>query len=108
MLEPKPQDSKNPFQKCDNEVAGISAHSTGWRLGVAIEAADHINRKWRILLRRATINDFPPEKPWKRQQYQKGSHRNMQRPRASQKRKYNDVDHIRDSEQSSKRIHEES
>ncbi|OQR97775.1 hypothetical protein THRCLA_06856 [Thraustotheca clavata] len=118
LLEEKPRkenDMQNPFaQKTDessmeSEVSGVPAKASGWRVGVPIKAADSMDRSWRVLLRRATINDFPPEKPWKREQYQRGSHRRAHRHQPYKKRSRNDEDddmgRDHDRRRYTKRIH---
>ncbi|KAH9107079.1 hypothetical protein AeMF1_017469 [Aphanomyces euteiches] len=94
------QKEANPFQKPEEAAAEQSDRvlAKGWRLGLPIQAADHMDRTWRILLRRATLKDFPPEKTWKRQLYQKSSHRRMQRLPNKRKRREDDGD----SEEASK------
>ncbi|RHY74874.1 hypothetical protein DYB30_013070 [Aphanomyces astaci] len=67
----------------------------GWRVGREIGAADDHDmdrRTWRVLVRRATLRDFPPEKTWKRHQYHKSTHRRMQRPVANKRRRLEDDD----------------
>ncbi|KDO31644.1 hypothetical protein SPRG_03564 [Saprolegnia parasitica CBS 223.65] len=98
LLEAKPVKDlvQNPFAAPSDDMSadsGVSAHAAGWRVGVPIKASDHMDRNWRLLLRRATINDFPPEKPWKRDQYQRGSHRRAGgRQQQSKKRGRDDND----------------
>ncbi|OQR93409.1 hypothetical protein ACHHYP_02539 [Achlya hypogyna] len=101
VLESKPVkegEVANPFApKAADEAtmetetpAGVSAAQGGWRAGVPIKATEHMDRLWRVLLRRATINDFPPEKPWKREQYQRGGHRRAGSGRHNSRGRRND------------------
>ncbi|RHY26608.1 hypothetical protein DYB32_007464 [Aphanomyces invadans] len=88
VLEAQPTKEANPFApKPDHDDPSKGVDPNGWRIGLPIHAADHMDRSWRVLLRRATLRDFPPEKTWKRQQYNKSSHRRMQRMAPSTTRK---------------------
>ncbi|KAF0700192.1 Aste57867_9276 [Aphanomyces stellatus] len=93
----KSTEPANPFLAKGNDEDGMTTEivqaATGWRLGVPIGAADHMDRQWRLLLRRATLKDFPPEKTWKRTQYQKSAHRRVaQRPPRKRKGRQDDDD----------------
>ncbi|KAG7396854.1 hypothetical protein PHYBOEH_001611 [Phytophthora boehmeriae] len=84
----------------EEEVPDVSFNRSEWRLGNAIGSnSQHRDKKWRVLLRKATDDDFPPEKTPKQGMYHsRGSQRQQSRgSRRRNDREYGSSSRSRDS-----------
>ncbi|RLN50279.1 hypothetical protein BBJ29_003525 [Phytophthora kernoviae] len=99
---PADNDSATAMEDDDaeEEVPDIAFNRSEWRLGNAIgSSSQHRDKKWRMLLRKATDEDFPPEKtPKKGMYHSRGSqHQQSRGSRRRNDREYGSSSRSRDS-----------